>query len=150
MTPKKPLTGWAVDGATSGNPGPSQYKCIDIATGKTVFSHNNIGHATNNITEFIAVVHAIGEAIKQDKDVFIYTDSMVAFSWLKNKKVNTKMEITSETGKAWEKAKQCIDYLNNQKFDNLGAGIVRLNRIHVCMWITKEWGENPADFGNKN
>ena len=51
---------WAVDAACSGNPGPMEYQCIDLQTGAQVFHYGPI-HGTNNIGEFLAIVHARAE-----------------------------------------------------------------------------------------
>ena len=55
---------WAVDAACSGNPGPMEYQCIDLATGAQVFHFGPI-HGTNNIGEFLAIVHALALMEKQ-------------------------------------------------------------------------------------
>ena len=49
---------WAVDAACSGNPGPMEYQAIDLQTGYRVF-HFGPMHGTNNIGEFLAIVHAL-------------------------------------------------------------------------------------------
>jgi ribonuclease HI len=49
---------WAVDAACSGNPGPMEYQAIDLATGARVF-HFGPMKGTNNIGEFLAIVHAL-------------------------------------------------------------------------------------------
>ena len=59
----KPTSGICVDGSSRGNPGPAGYKAVDLSTGKELFNVN-IGDSTNNIAEFIGLVHAIDYAIK--------------------------------------------------------------------------------------
>ena len=49
---------WAVDAACSGNPGPMEYQAIDLQTGARVF-HFGPMKGTNNIGEFLAIVHAL-------------------------------------------------------------------------------------------
>ena len=78
----KPTKGIAVDGSTSGNPGLSEYRGVDLETGKVIF-YKKIGVATNNITEFIALCHAV--LLSLGKETTIYTDSQTAISWLKKK-----------------------------------------------------------------
>ena len=46
---------WAVDAACSGNPGPMEYRGIDLATGAEIFHFGPV-HGTNNIGEFLAIV----------------------------------------------------------------------------------------------
>ena len=66
---------WAVDAACSGNPGPMEYQCVDLATGARVF-HFGPMHGTNNIGEFLAIVHALALMDKQGiRDKVIYSDS---------------------------------------------------------------------------
>ena len=146
---KRPLTGIAVDASTRGNPGPSEYKGVDIATGKILF-HVSIDVATNNITEFIALSHAIIQANKDNIKIDVYTDSVTAISWVKNKHANSNLKPGRNTQKA-------IDYLKRvelalSKFDIVKAGSDELlinSKISVLKWYTSEWGEIPADFSLK-
>lgn len=149
---KKPTTGWSVDGSTRGNPGPSEYRCIDIGTGEIMF-HVPIGLATNNICEFIALGHAILEAERTGFVVDIYSDSVTALSWLLKKSVNSKMHEGRYT-------KTAVNYK-----DRVLAGLKKLeikgsvNEIEInnkggwgitaYKWLTSEWGECPADFNLK-
>jgi len=76
---------WAVDAACSGNPGPMEYRCIDLATGAQVFHYGPV-HGTNNIGEFLAIVHALALMDKQGiKDKVIYSDSVNAMLWVQKK-----------------------------------------------------------------
>lgn len=74
---------WAVDAACSGNPGPMEYQCIDLRTGAQVFHYGPL-HGTNNIGEFLAIVHAL--ALMEQRgitDKVIYSDSVNAQLWVK-------------------------------------------------------------------
>jgi len=76
---------WAVDAACSGNPGPMEYQCIDLQTGAQVFHYGPL-HGTNNIGEFLAIVHAL--ALMQQKgitDKVIYSDSVNAQLWVQKR-----------------------------------------------------------------
>ena len=67
---------WAVDAGCSGNPGPMEYQAIDLATGEKVFHYGPL-HGTNNIGEFLAIVHAL--ALMEQRgitDKVIYSDSV--------------------------------------------------------------------------
>jgi len=147
---KKPTSGIAVDASTRGNPGPSEYKGIDIATGRILF-HVSIGIATNNITEFIAVAHAVIKAKQEDVKVDIYTDSITALSWLKKKKANSNMPISRNTEKALDYIKRVETALEKYDITKVGVDELLINgKISVLKWYTSEWGEIPADFGLKN
>ena len=58
---------WAVDAACSGNPGPMEYQAIDLQTGARVF-HFGPMKGTNNIGEFLAIVHALALMQQQVMD----------------------------------------------------------------------------------
>ena len=80
---------WAVDAACSGNPGPMEYQCIDLATGARVFHYGPV-HGTNNIGEFLAIVHALALMEQRGiKDKVIYSDSYNAILWVSKKKCKT-------------------------------------------------------------
>lgn len=128
----KPTKRIVVDGSTRGNPGPSFYKLVDLQTNKVIFDSECIGITTNNVTEFIALCHAIYYVDKNKLDIPIYSDSQTAISWVKNKKVNSSCVNLSDRIKKAEK------YLSS------------INEVNIDKWHTSIWGENPADFGLKN
>ena len=91
---------WAVDASCSGNPGPMEYQCIDLQTGAQVFHYGPL-HGTNNIGEFLAIVHAL--ALMQQKgitDKVIYSDSVNAQLWVQKKQCKTKLARTPQTEQA--------------------------------------------------
>lgn len=129
---------WAVDAACSGNPGPMEYQCIDLQTGQQVFHFGPI-HGTNNIGEFLAVVHAMALMEKQGiRDKIIYSDSNNALIWVNKRRCKTTLPVTAETQKLHEIIHRAEMWLNTHQF-----------RVPVQKWQTKEWGEVPADFGRK-
>jgi ribonuclease HI len=121
----KPTSGIAVDGACSGNPGQAEYKIVDIATGKTLVSRK-IGIATNNHAEFIGLCHALYSYPNEA----IYSDSVTAISWVKNKKVNSKHPHPD--------VDRCIKMLEGLN-----------KKVEIIKWDTRVYGEIPADFGRK-
>ena len=48
-----------VDAACSGNPGDMEYRGVDIASGKEIFHSKVFKEGTNNIGEFLAIVHGL-------------------------------------------------------------------------------------------
>lgn len=146
---KKPLFGIAVDASTRGNPGPSEYKGVDITTGKVLF-HVKIGVATNNITEFIALAHAVIQAKKDDVKVDIYTDSVTAIAWLLKRKANSNLIPGRNTAQAIDYLKRVESALNKIDIVRNGSDELLVNsKISVLKWYSSEWGEIPADFGLK-
>ena len=129
---------WAVDAACSGNPGPMEYQAIDLQTGAQVFHFGPL-HGTNNIGEFLAIVHALALMEKQGiTDKVIYSDSYNAILWVNKKQCKTKLERTPETEKLYQIIYRAETWLRTHAF-----------RVPIIKWDTQNWGEIPADFGRK-
>ena len=129
---------WAVDAACSGNPGPMEYQCIDLQTGAQVF-HFGPMHGTNNIGEFLAIVHALALMEKQGiRDKVIYSDSVNAQLWVKKAKCKTTLAHTAQTDQLYQILFRAEMWLKTHSF-----------RVPILKWDTKTWGEIPADFGRK-
>ena len=81
-----PTEGIATDAAHSVKNKTTEFQGIDLKTGKRLF-YSNIGNKTVNIGEFLGVVEAVKYIIENDYEPrIIYTDSITAISWFKNKK----------------------------------------------------------------
>lgn len=144
---KIPENGIVVDGSTRGNPGPSEYRGIDLQTGEVLF-HQKIGVATNNVTEYLALAHALLYCSEREMNTTIYSDSQTALSWLKKGKINSSLPLNERTKKAIEylsRANFALSVLDI-KFDGLD---LKCNDIVITKWYTSEYGEIPADFGLK-
>ena len=129
---------WAVDAACSGNPGPMEYQCIDLQTGAQVFHFGPV-KGTNNIGEFLAIVHALALMEKQGiKNKVIYSDSYNAILWVKKKKCKTTLTHNSATEQLYQIIARAEQWLMTH---NVTTPIIK--------WETKQWGEIPADFGRK-
>jgi len=128
---------WAVDAACSGNPGQMEYRAIDLATGYQVFHFGPV-FGTNNIGEFLAIVHALALMEKQGIQKTIYSDSYNAILWVKKKQCKTKLERTEKTAKLYEIIARAEQWLRTHQV-----------RTQIIKWETKAWGEIPADFGRK-
>lgn len=129
----------AVDAACSRNPGPVEYRGVDVATGAELFHVGPLQGGTNNIGEFLALVHALAHFDKVNlPDVVIYTDSRTALSWVRNRCAKTKLEPTAENARIFELVRRAEHWLQTHT-----------PRNRVLKWNTEEWGEIPADFGRK-
>lgn len=129
---------WAVDAACSGNPGPMEYQCIDLQTGAQVF-HFGPMHGTNNIGEFLAIVHALALMDKQGiKDKTIYSDSRNAIIWVQKGKCKTTLKRTPETAQLYQIIARAEYWLRTHPITT-----------PILKWETQKWGEVPADFGRK-
>ena len=134
----KPIEGISVDGSSRGNPGDSAYRGVDLKTGEILFDIR-IGDSTNNIAEFIGLTHAINYAIKNNYTK-VYSDSVTAIAWVRNKKANTTLAKTPKTEKSLELVSKSEKYLMKLDINYM---------TYVEKWDTKKWGESPADFGFK-
>lgn len=129
---------WAVDAACSGNPGPMEYQGIDLQTGARIFHFGPL-HGTNNIGEFLAIVHALALMEKQGiQNKVIYSDSYNAILWVQKKQCKTKLERNAQTEYLYQLIGRAEQWLHT-------------HTVHapILKWDTKRWGEIPADFGRK-
>ena len=128
----------AVDAACSGNPGPMEYQGIDLATGQRVFHYGPL-HGTNNIGEFLAIVHALAWLQQQGrKNTVVYSDSYNAILWVNKCQCKTKLERNARTQPLYDIIARAENWLRTHTYTN-----------PVLKWETKKWGEVPADFGRK-
>lgn len=126
-----------VDAACSGNPGLMEYRGVEPKTGRVVF-HQKHPLGTNNIGEFLAIVHALALFHKEGKDTPIYTDSRNAMSWVKQKQCKTKLVRNAKTENLHQVIARAENWLKTHTWKN-----------PVLKWETEKWGEIPADFGRK-
>lgn len=127
----------AVDAACSGNPGKMEYRGVYLATGEEIFHLGPI-LGTNNIGEFLAIVHALALLKQKNSNLPIYSDSRNALLWIKQKQCKTKLPRTPETETVFQYVKRAEKWLHDNTYSN-----------QLIKWETKEWGEIPADFGRK-
>ncbi|MBQ4913233.1 ribonuclease H family protein [Maribacter sp. MMG018] len=128
----------SVDAASSGNPGVMEYQGVDTKTGKKLFKQGPFEQGTNNIGEFLAIVHGLAYLKERKSDRIIYTDSRTAMSWVRKKKCNTKLVETDKNKELFNLVRRAIDWLNKNHYNT-----------PIVKWETKAWGEIPADFGRK-
>ncbi len=129
----------SVDAACSGNPGLMEYRGVYTHNAQEIFHKGPYEDGTNNIGEFLALVHALAALKLQDKeDVLIYSDSKIAIGWIKKGKCNTKLAHTERNDNIFDLIQRAEKWLQNNKFKN-----------PIAKWETRDWGEIPADFGRK-
>jgi ribonuclease HI len=128
----------SVDAASSGNPGKMEYRGVDTKTKKQLFIQGPFKEGTNNIGEFLAIVHGLAFLKQKKSERIIYTDSKTAMSWIRKKKCNTKLERSEKNKDLFELVDRAITWLNSNTYSTI-----------IVKWETKAWGEIPADFGRK-
>jgi len=127
----------AVDAACSGNPGVMEYQGVYTKDSRQLF-HQKFPLGTNNIGEFLALVHGISYLQKNKLNIPIYSDSKIAMGWVNKKKCKSKLAETPKTKALYDMVRRAEQWLENNSVD-----------VEILKWDTKNWGEIPADFGRK-
>ncbi|MGE5601734.1 MAG: viroplasmin family protein [Nitrososphaerales archaeon] len=144
VQPRLPIAGefiadsYAVDAACSGNPGPLEYRCVHVASGREIFKQGPFENGTNNIGEFLAIVHALALFKKRGVLAPIYSDSENAIGWVRRKKCRTKLARDERNEVLFDLVDRAEAWLADNEYPN-----------QVLKWETDAWGESPADFGRK-
>ncbi len=129
----------AVDGACSGNPGIMEYRGVDVMTGAELFHAGPFADATNNIGEFLALVHALALFHNQgNTHTAIYSDSRTALAWVRDRKCKSRLAHTAANARLWPIVARAEAWLQTHTWQN-----------RIIKWQTDQWGEIPADFGRK-
>lgn len=127
----------AVDAACSGNPGQMEYRGVYIGTNTQIF-HFGPMYGTNNIGEFLAIVHALALLQQKGSNLPIYSDSRNALLWIKQKKCKTKLPRDAKSEELFLLIERAEKWLRTHTYNN-----------PLIKWETEKWGEIPADFGRK-
>ena len=128
----------AVDAACSGNPGKMEYRGVYVATGTEVFKSPVFEGGTNNIGEFLAIVHCLAWQQKNRISLPIYSDSLNGQKWVSERLCRTKLVENEKNRYLFEVIKRAEKWLHDNTF-----------RVPIRKWRTEIWGEIPADFGRK-
>ena len=128
----------AVDAACSGNPGAMEYRGVYLANGREIFHFGPI-HGTNNIGEFLAIIHGLAILKQKGLDSMpIYSDSVNAQLWVRKHHCKTTLVRNDKTEKLHQMIERAEAWLRNNTYRN-----------PIIKWQTDKWGEIPADFGRK-
>ena len=128
----------AVDAACNMTNGEMEYQGVYIPGGQQLFHQGPFQGGSNNIGEFLAIVHALAWCKKKHLDLPVYTDSKTAIAWVRNKKANTKVAQNHQNNILFDLVRRAETWLKNHSWTN-----------PVLKWDTQAWGEIPADFGRK-
>lgn len=127
----------AVDAACSGNPGQMEYRGVHVASRQQIFHFGPL-YGTNNIGEFLAIVHGLALLKQKNIQMPIYSDSVNAIGWVKKKQCKTKLERNEKTEELFKLIERAEKWLAQNTYTT-----------QILKWDTKKWGEIPADFGRK-
>lgn len=128
----------SVDAACSGNPGLMEYRGVYTKTGEEVFRQGPFKDGTNNVGEFLALVHGLAYMKLKNSLLPIYTDSKTAIAWVKAKKTRTRLEKNNSNAILFDLIIRAEKWLAENEYST-----------QILKWETEVWGEIPADFGRK-
>lgn len=129
---------YCVDASCIGNPGLMEYKGVHTTTGKIIFQQGPFENGSNNIGEFLAIVHALVLLKKRENTAPIYSDSEVAINWVKEKKCKTKLSQDEKNAAIFDLISRAENWLKENDYPN-----------QLLKWDTNAWGEIPADYRRK-
>ena len=132
------LPALAVDAACSGNPGILEFRGVVADTGTEVFRRGPFPQGTNNVGEFLALVLGLAYLKKYNLPWVLYTDSVTALAWVRQKKCKTKLEWGTQNQELFLMVRKAEQWLRENP-----------TTTQILKWETSLWGEIPADFGRK-
>ena len=136
---KPVLPSICVDAACSGSPGKLEYRGVFTESQQEIFHVGPFPDGTNNVGEFLAIVHGLTWLLKHEKQMPIYSDSENGISWVYTGKCRTTLKHTPRNAPLFVLIRSAENWLaENELMDD-----------SVLKWDTELWGENPADFGRK-
>ncbi len=128
----------SVDAGSHGNPGPVEYRGVYTKTEEIVFAHPGFKKGTNNMAEFLGIVHALQYLKEQKSAMPVYSDSATAIGWVEKKKANSTLVEDADSREIWEEIRRAENWLKEHTWDN-----------PIYKWDTNNWGEIKADYQRK-
>ena len=128
----------SVDGACNSRTGRAEYRGVFTHNAQEIFRMGPFDDGTNNIMEFLAIVHALAYCKQEGLSLPIYSDSRNALLWIRKKEVRTKQERTAKNESLFNLIERGVKWLKENDYPN-----------KLLKWETKAWGEIPADFNRK-
>jgi ribonuclease HI len=143
---KPRLPSICVDAACNGSPGTLEYRGVFTDSQEEIFRYGPFPEGTNNVGEFLAIVHALTWLEKHkrsspvdEQQLPIYSDSENGISWVYTGKCRTKLKHTARNAPLFAMIHSAENWLAENELED----------DSVLKWDTELWGENPADFGRK-
>ncbi len=128
----------AVDAAFNGATLVVEYRGVDTESQAEIFRQGPFQHGTNNVGEFLAIVHALRLLKRTGSTLPIYSDSKNAILWVQNKQCRTNLRKDDQNAELFRLISRAEHWLAENEYEN-----------EILKWETEAWGENPADFGRK-
>jgi ribonuclease HI len=139
FAPQPPvLESYCVDAACSGSPGPVEYRGVHTGSGREVFRLGPLAGGTNNVGEFLGLVHALAWLEERGLQAPVYSDSGTALAWVEAGRCKTGLERSPRSAPLFERIARAESWLREHPA-----------HAPVLKWDTEAWGEIPADFNRK-
>ena len=95
-----------------------EYRGVWTSDKTEIFHFGPVKNGTNNIGEFLAIVHALALlANKKDQKTPVYTDSKTAISWVVRKKANTKLKPDKTNAQLFEMIARAEKWLKDKSME---------------------------------
>ena len=116
-----------------------EYRGVWLHDGSEAFSVGPLKSGSNNLGEFLAIVHALRYLKIKGIECPIYSDSQTALTWLRKRHVRSPAaSLGNLTSKMYVRLTKALRWLDRHQPSN-----------PVRKWDTGLWGEIPADYGRK-
>ena len=132
------LESFSVDASCIGNPGVLEYHGVHTSTGEEIFHQGPFENGTNNIGEFLAIVHILAYCKQRGLTTPIYSDSETAIVWVRQKRSKTRLVEDQTNRNLFDLIRRAEAWLAANRYPN-----------QILKWDTIAWGEIPADYGRK-
>lgn len=132
----------ATDAACPNNPGPIEYRGVDIANQQELFRIGPLAGGSTNIAEYLGIVHGISWILQEKKHyTTLYSDSKIAINRVMTNSLKTQLQEDNDNKPLRNMIRRAQQWL----FDHPE----RKHCITLKKRPTKERGQIPADFGRK-
>jgi ribonuclease HI len=139
FAPHPPIAeSYVVDAACSGSSGRLEWRGVHLASGEELFRQGPFENGTNNIGEFLAIVHALALLEQEGLSLPVYSDSETAIAWVRLGRCNTDLASDARNTALFDLLDRAEEWLQKHP-----------DRPSILKWDTGAWGENPADFNRK-
>ena len=108
----------AVDAACNMSTGEMEYRGVDIESGTLLFSMGPFYDSSNNLGEFLALVHALAYCKERGLTMPIYSDSRTALAWVRNKLAKTTVERTHGNANVFVLIQRAENWLKANTYPN--------------------------------
>ena len=98
----------SVDGAWNTGSGAVEYQGVYTATKELLFHVGPLDDGTNNIVEFLGIVHALAYCKQKQLRLPIYSDSRNAMAWVRDQQAQTKLMPTARNEKLFQLLERAV------------------------------------------